>query len=459
MSGEQKTTSQQLLEAAEKGDLNVIQQLLTANPKLNLDTCDADGWTPLMYACTYEHIEVVDFLLKKGANPNTTLKNGWTALHSAAFSENEHLVRLLIVSKANIAAKDEFGKTPIQVVGTNPLSSSGSQNSIKAMLSNPSVAMLSQPSLLQQNPTQMPSIQQGFQQFQISQQSTHSQQQNKMSFGSQSQQHSNQNNENWSSFGNFSTTQNNQSQIQPQQFQQPQIQPQQFQQPQMQPQQLQQPNDNWSSFGNFSTIQNNQSNDGFDFMTMLTPKQPPTQSFEKSNLKIDVDKFEKMTSNKTLVPFEIESKAQQNLQTFMKGPQKAPSLADLSIAKQQQNANETNLMEDFLPGVQTMTTTKPLVVQTKSVIEIPSGLIENAVESSKQQAPLYQPQLQSQSLKQQASDPGSNAIPPNDQTKQLKFANKIEMPASPSWKVSIVGVEKKDATLSSYANYHILASV
>ena len=411
MSGEQKTTSQQLLEAAEKGDLNVIQQLLTANPKLNLDTCDADGWTPLMYACTYEHIEVVDFLLKKGANPNTTLKNGWTALHSAAFSENEHLVRLLIVSKANIAAKDEFGKTPIQVVGTNPLSSSGSQNSIKAMLSNPSVAMLSQPSLLQQNPTQMPSIQQGFQQFQISQQSTHSQQQNKMSFGSQSQQHSNQNNE------------------------------------------------NWSSFGNFSTIQNNQSNDGFDFMTMLTPKQPPTQSFEKSNLKIDVDKFEKMTSNKTLVPFEIESKAQQNLQTFMKGPQKAPSLADLSIAKQQQNANETNLMEDFLPGVQTMTTTKPLVVQTKSVIEIPSGLIENAVESSKQQAPLYQPQLQSQSLKQQASDPGSNAIPPNDQTKQLKFANKIEMPASPSWKVSIVGVEKKDATLSSYANYHILASV
>jgi len=71
---EQKTPDQLFLEACEKGQFSDVQQLLSKNKNL-LNISDADGWTGLMYATTYEHTNIVEYLLQNGANPNITLKN------------------------------------------------------------------------------------------------------------------------------------------------------------------------------------------------------------------------------------------------------------------------------------------------------------------------------------------------------------------------------------------------
>jgi len=46
----------------------VVQLLLKAGA--NLNSSDNFGWTALMYASHYGHVEVVQLLLNAGANPN-----------------------------------------------------------------------------------------------------------------------------------------------------------------------------------------------------------------------------------------------------------------------------------------------------------------------------------------------------------------------------------------------------
>jgi hypothetical protein len=55
------------------------------------------GRSPLGVACANGCIDVVDVLLKKGADLTVTNRNGWTPLHAASYNGHEHVVDLLIV--------------------------------------------------------------------------------------------------------------------------------------------------------------------------------------------------------------------------------------------------------------------------------------------------------------------------------------------------------------------------
>ena len=46
--------------------------------------------------------KIVNFCLKKGANPNITDKRGWTVLMHAAFKGQAEVVKLLISKGANV---------------------------------------------------------------------------------------------------------------------------------------------------------------------------------------------------------------------------------------------------------------------------------------------------------------------------------------------------------------------
>jgi euchromatic histone-lysine N-methyltransferase len=55
--------------AAKAGHVNIINMLLNTD-RLNIDTTDDGGWTPLIWAAEHMEVEAVKLLLKRKADPN-----------------------------------------------------------------------------------------------------------------------------------------------------------------------------------------------------------------------------------------------------------------------------------------------------------------------------------------------------------------------------------------------------
>jgi ankyrin repeat protein len=92
-------TGQDIHEAAEKGDVATLKVLLERNPEL-INGKDFYGETSLHYACVRGHIDVVEFLIKKGANLHVKDNDEFSPLHFATGSGHKEVVskkaRLLI---------------------------------------------------------------------------------------------------------------------------------------------------------------------------------------------------------------------------------------------------------------------------------------------------------------------------------------------------------------------------
>uniref|UniRef100_A0A3P9DIE1 Uncharacterized protein n=1 Tax=Maylandia zebra TaxID=106582 RepID=A0A3P9DIE1_9CICH len=88
------TLEEQLLLHAKEGNCPQVQRLLQSrihqNSSLNINcrsrskTCS--GWTPLHLACSFGHRDVVEELLKAGADVNLQNNLGDTPLHKAAYA-------------------------------------------------------------------------------------------------------------------------------------------------------------------------------------------------------------------------------------------------------------------------------------------------------------------------------------------------------------------------------------
>ncbi len=138
-----------IFEASGLGDLEAVKVLLGKDPE-KANSFSPDGFTPLGLACFFGQLEVVKFLLRKGANPNLASNNpfqvapihsacaishgeiavaliahgadvnarqaqGFTPLHSAAHNGQSALVKLLVDNNANINAKTDSGQTPLEM--------------------------------------------------------------------------------------------------------------------------------------------------------------------------------------------------------------------------------------------------------------------------------------------------------------------------------------------------------
>jgi FOG: Ankyrin repeat len=98
--------------AADEGRLAVVATLLKHGAYI--DARDVYGMTPLYLAVRNTHVDVVYYLLRKGADPN--VQDGkWrmTPLHVAAYFGEVVVVKLLLRYGANPNAKDGEGKTPL----------------------------------------------------------------------------------------------------------------------------------------------------------------------------------------------------------------------------------------------------------------------------------------------------------------------------------------------------------
>ncbi|KAM3929397.1 oxysterol-binding protein-related protein 1 isoform 2-T2 [Leptodactylus fuscus] len=113
---------EQLLHDARNGNLNGIRTLLEGYKKevtININCKGKSksnmGWTPLHLACYFGHREVVEELLKAGADMNVLNDMGDTPLHRAAFTGRKELVMLLLESNADNTVINGEGQTAADV--------------------------------------------------------------------------------------------------------------------------------------------------------------------------------------------------------------------------------------------------------------------------------------------------------------------------------------------------------
>lgn len=109
--------------ACEMGFAETLWERITSRG-FNIDEKNSRGYTLLHVACNRGYEEIVQMLLKKGANVNmrdgrcSRLKNlfnlrGETPLHRAVVCNNSNVVRMLIEAKANVNVFDYYARTPL----------------------------------------------------------------------------------------------------------------------------------------------------------------------------------------------------------------------------------------------------------------------------------------------------------------------------------------------------------
>lgn len=133
-----------IFELSRTGSLAEFETIYNDNPNV-INSTNARGSSPLILACYYNNIEVVQFLidkvetidentkngtplmaavvkghfklteilLKAGADANLTDENGTTALHYAVMFKNYEIIGLLVESKADPNKKNNTGQSPM----------------------------------------------------------------------------------------------------------------------------------------------------------------------------------------------------------------------------------------------------------------------------------------------------------------------------------------------------------
>lgn len=83
-----------------------------------LSTTMQDGCTPLMYAASVGHIDILKFLIEKTADLELKNEDGFTAMHWAAYVGNLDSVKTLVEKGADLRAKNSEGKRPADLAET-----------------------------------------------------------------------------------------------------------------------------------------------------------------------------------------------------------------------------------------------------------------------------------------------------------------------------------------------------
>ena len=98
--------------AARGGDLADVERYLTSGTKVDEPNPEKGG-TPLLWASAAGQAEVIELLIKRGANVNAVTSDGGNALLVAAFLGHEKTVEVLLRNGAKINATNIRGETPL----------------------------------------------------------------------------------------------------------------------------------------------------------------------------------------------------------------------------------------------------------------------------------------------------------------------------------------------------------
>lgn len=104
-----------LYEAADSGDLQVVEELISEVS--DVDARDKDGRTALHHAAIAGDILVTAALLNAGANPDIRDKSGRVPLHYAVLSCKPDLAAMLLAADADPFIEDRKEQTPLDLAG------------------------------------------------------------------------------------------------------------------------------------------------------------------------------------------------------------------------------------------------------------------------------------------------------------------------------------------------------
>src|SRR4030042_4533005 len=109
--------NEELLNAAEDGDTEKIQALLSRGADVN--TKNDRGEAPLYMLATFgiseDTVETMRILIKKGANVNEKADNGRTPVFAAAsaMEKPREMVKVLVENGAKVNVATDLGETPL----------------------------------------------------------------------------------------------------------------------------------------------------------------------------------------------------------------------------------------------------------------------------------------------------------------------------------------------------------
>mmetsp|Transcript_10325 Transcript_10325/g.19002 ORF Transcript_10325/g.19002 Transcript_10325/m.19002 type:complete len:771 (+) Transcript_10325:129-2441(+) len=121
MVGVKADTIRRLGQLAANGDLTGVRDILEADVDW-LDTHDYRGATPLIRAVESNRVEVVRYLLKKGANVNLSTIDRWTPLHHCVSKDRgftECLELLLTHPRIKVNVGNSDGNAPLNLCAMN----------------------------------------------------------------------------------------------------------------------------------------------------------------------------------------------------------------------------------------------------------------------------------------------------------------------------------------------------
>lgn len=98
----------------EAGSLELLKKIVDRGGDVN--ALGLNGDSPLYWAFSSDNVEMIDYLIKKGANPDGPKGSSLPPLIIPAFKGNIKLIKFLINKGANINKKDKDGQTVLHYV-------------------------------------------------------------------------------------------------------------------------------------------------------------------------------------------------------------------------------------------------------------------------------------------------------------------------------------------------------
>uniref|UniRef100_A0A3Q2YYL9 Euchromatic histone-lysine N-methyltransferase 1b n=1 Tax=Hippocampus comes TaxID=109280 RepID=A0A3Q2YYL9_HIPCM len=100
--------------AAKSGHYNIVEYLLCTG-YVNINCQDDGGWTAMIWATEYKHVNQVKLLLSKGADISIRDKEENIVLHWAAFSGSVEIATLLLDAHCDLHAVNIHGDSPLHI--------------------------------------------------------------------------------------------------------------------------------------------------------------------------------------------------------------------------------------------------------------------------------------------------------------------------------------------------------
>uniref|UniRef100_A0A8D0A1U4 Euchromatic histone-lysine N-methyltransferase 1b n=1 Tax=Sander lucioperca TaxID=283035 RepID=A0A8D0A1U4_SANLU len=100
--------------AAKSGHYSIVEHILSTG-LININCQDDGGWTAMIWATEYKHVDQVKLLLSKGADISIRDKEENICLHWAAFSGSVEIAELLLNARCHLQAVNIHGDSPLHI--------------------------------------------------------------------------------------------------------------------------------------------------------------------------------------------------------------------------------------------------------------------------------------------------------------------------------------------------------